>query len=90
MRALIIAIGLAAALITTSGVAHADSGTFTQDDGPTCSWSSFGSSASMDCSGYSRSAGGYVSYHCEYQFSGFGSYSYQCRDQRGNRWQGSR
>lgn len=92
MRRGIIALGTALIVAFTPLAALADSGSFTSDDGPTCSWT--GSSGSgyvdIDCSGYSRRAGGYVRYSCTYYFYGGGSADWSCRDSDGNTWRGSR
>ena len=80
---------IVATAITNVTPAHADSGTFTSNDGPTCSWFGSGSLYNVSCSGYSRAAGGYVSYDCDYSVFG-SSVSWSCRDRNGNSWRGSR
>ena len=74
-------------LILSATVASADFGSFTAPGGESCTWNGFGSSITMYCSGYSR--GTYVNYSCDLQYYG-SSMSYQCRDQHGARWSGSR
>lgn len=92
MRNAIIALGAALIVSLTAGpaVARADSGSFMTDDGPSCFYSGLGGSYTIDCSGYSRSAGRFVRYSCDYQIYGYGSASWTCRDGDGNRWSGSR
>ena len=86
---------LAALLALTVGISSvpavsADSGTFTDSNGLSCSWFSFGSTmASVDCSGYSMRLGGYASYHCDYTFMDSMT-TWQCRDSQGGSWSGSR
>lgn len=83
---------LAAALcvaltLATATTARGDSGSLTTDDGQTCFWFGSGSLYTMSCSGYSRSAGGFIS--CEYDITGQ-SVSWRCRDGHGTTWRGSR
>lgn len=87
MKRLILAFACSLAL-AFPGVAHADSGTYTLDDGTTCNWMGSYGYYYLDCSGYSRAAGGYLSYHCDVQV--IGTYrSWSCRDTHGNSWRGS-
>ena len=82
-------LGAVLALVLTAGtsLAQSSNGSFTAAGGESCTWNGFGSSVQMYCSGYSR--GTYVSYNCDFQYFG-SSLSYQCRDQHGNSWSGSR
>lgn len=89
MRNIVLAAALMAALAWPQS-AHAATGTYSSDDGPDCSWYSLGEHLfEIDCSGYSRSAREYVSYHCTMEIYP-GSSSWNCRDRNGNTWRGSR
>jgi len=83
--------GIAATALLAIGAtgALADYGTYNTNDGPSCSYSGSGSMYTFDCSGYSRSAGGYVRYSCDYTVYG-SSASWSCRDSNGATWRGSR
>lgn len=74
---------------STASSAFADSGNFTANSGESCSWYGFGTSISMQCSGYSRTAGGYVNYSCDLDYVG-SMMSYRCRSIDGATWSGSR
>ena len=91
MRRLVLA-GVVGALLSlaTAGPALADYGTFTNDEGLSCTYSGSGRNYDIHCSGYSIRAGRYVSYNCDYYFYGGGSASWSCRDLNGNTWRGSR
>lgn len=89
MRRSLMALGAALVIALTPAVASADFGTYETADGPSCSWSGSGGFYMIDCSGYSRRAGGYVSYHCDYTVFGQTA-SWSCRDSYGNTWRGSR
>ena len=90
MRRDMIALGAALILTLTPATAFADYGSFTQDDGPSCTYNGSGSMYNIDCSGYSRSARGYVNYSCEYFFYSGGSAEWNCHDINGARWHGSK
>lgn len=89
MRRTLIAALIALAAAALPAVASADSGNFTTNDGPSCSWTGFGSMYSISCSGYSFATGGYTSYTCDLFVYGPHSSSWTCRDMRGNTWRGS-
>ena len=86
------AAGIAATALLAIGAtgALADYGTFDTNDGPSCTYSGSGSMYTIDCSGYSRSTGGYVRYSCDYNVYSGGSADWSCRDSNGTRWRGSR
>ena len=90
--ALLVTAAALLAAVTAAAVspAGADSGRFSADDGPSCSYIGSGSSYSVNCSGYSRSARSDVRYSCDYAVYGGGAVSWRCRDGDGNRWSGSR
>jgi hypothetical protein len=86
---LALAAAMLLALAAPTTTVHGDMGTFTTDDGQDCSWTSYGNTADIDCSGYSWRAHEYVRFHCDYDFYGR-SASWRCRDSHGNTWSGSR
>jgi len=87
----VLLVGALLATVTAAvSPAGADSGRFHADDGPLCSYIGSGSSYSVNCSGYSRSARSDVRYSCDYAVYGGGTVRWRCRDGDGNRWSGSR
>jgi hypothetical protein len=88
MKRILASLALLGALATPS-VARADTGYYSTDDGPSCTWQSYTrSSYGIDCSGYSRAAGTYVAYHCDLDVFG-SSRSWSCRNINGDTWRGS-
>ena len=61
-----------------------ESGYYISDDGPWCYFSSTGERLAITCSGFSRAAGGFVHYACDYR--GPHWVEWTCTDSYGNRW----
>ena len=88
MRRLIVVAAVVAGVLLAPGVARAQGGTFTTADGPTCTYTGFGGSYQVDCSGYSFRARRFVMFSCTYYIQG-GSSQYWCRDTlNGTTWSG--
>lgn len=86
-RATIAALTLAALLAFSPGVARADSGSFSTDDGQSCTYFGNPGLYQVSCSGYNWRAGTTIA--CEYTVMS-GSVTYRCRGGNGGTWSGSR
>ena len=87
-RVAVLAAFMVLAVDVSTASADSSSGSYVASGGESCSWSGFGNSVTLHCSGYSR--GQYVNYNCDLYYYGSSSMSWSCRSMNGATWPGSR